>query len=66
VNESHIIDSWIAELGLSSRRLRSSEEPVVRQAGAGLDTPRAAGPPTPPERRAHARRPHYQVISSPC
>jgi hypothetical protein len=68
MSPSRVIDSWIAELKLSSRRLQSDEEPLLRQTGAGLDAPPTglgAGP-AAPARAAKARPPRYSAIPSPC
>jgi hypothetical protein len=63
MNQSHLIDSWIAELGLSSRRARRGQEPRSTHSGAGLETaspgPAAARPPSralPPYAPRHATR----------
>lgn len=67
MSQSHIIDSWIAELKLSGRRTRGAERPVVQQAAAGLDAPPlAAAAGWRPRREARERRPRYSVISFPC
>lgn len=70
MNQSHVIDSWIAELGLSSRRLRRGQEPQLRQASgnsaaaaSGLTEPAAAGS---VPRRPHARPRPYQAACSAC
>lgn len=68
MSQSHVIDSWIAELKLSSRRLRSGEERVVRQTDAGFDRLPlgATAPAAASTRGAFAHRPRYSVISSRC
>jgi hypothetical protein len=69
MNQSHVIDSWIAELGLSGRRARRTEERVIGPAGAALEAARSGreAPLASPALATFAqRRPRYQVISSPC
>jgi hypothetical protein len=61
MNQSHVIDSWIAELGLSGRRVKRDEE-----AALGATDPVRPGPAALPPRPSHALSPRYQVISSPC
>jgi hypothetical protein len=61
MNQSHVIDSWIAELGLSGRRVKRDEEAALRAAD-----PVRPGPEALPARSNHALSPRYQVISSPC
>jgi hypothetical protein len=51
MNQSHIIDSWIAELGLSSRRARRGQQPRFGHANAGLET----ASPGPAEARPASR-----------
>jgi hypothetical protein len=65
MKQSHVIDSWIAELGLSSRRPRRDRESVLAHGGPVLETsrPGAGAPPAP---SAPARRPRYHVTPSPC
>jgi hypothetical protein len=67
MSQSHVIDSWIAELGLSAMRNRHSDEPVPARSNSDLAQPRP-GPEAPPAlpARAFQRRPGYLVISSPC
>jgi hypothetical protein len=68
MNENHVIDSWIAELGLSSRRVRRTVRPALGQAGPRREAARPSGgePLAPRSRPDFALAPRYQVISSPC
>ncbi|MDQ6776719.1 MAG: hypothetical protein M3071_11015 [Actinomycetota bacterium] len=65
MNHSHVIDSWIAELGLSGRRVRRSEEPTFGQALAAREGTRPARETRQsyPARTPFARRPRYHVTS---
>jgi hypothetical protein len=70
MNQNHVIDSWIAELGLGARKIRRSADPPLGPAGVALEAARPVGdpPPAPLARRDYRplRRPRYRVISSPC
>lgn len=64
-----IIDGWIAELGLSSRRFRRRQDPQLAPAGADASTARPGRGGRQPSAPAltPARSPlAYRVISSPC
>jgi hypothetical protein len=68
MNENHVIDSWIAELGLSGRRSRRSPDRTLRQASPGFETPLAGREArhAAPARADFGLGPRYQVVSSPC
>ncbi len=68
MRQSHVIDSWIAELGLSGRKARRRGEPGLAHASAVFEAARPGreAPHPPPARAAYALRTRYQVISSPC
>jgi hypothetical protein len=68
MNENHVIDSWIAELGLSGRRVRRTPRSVLEQAGPRREAARPSGgePLAPRSRPDFALAPRYEVIPSPC
>ncbi|HWF75060.1 MAG TPA: hypothetical protein VG186_17055 [Solirubrobacteraceae bacterium] len=65
MNENHVIDSWIAELGLSSRRVRRGEDRALTEARTAIE-PGRPGREAPSVLPARPLRRRYQVISSPC
>jgi hypothetical protein len=76
MNQSHVIDSWIAELGLSGRRVRSAQEPVRRPETTRLEpvrrreTPRLVavrpGTVSPLAPVTPGRAPGGQAMPCPC
>jgi len=67
MNQSHIIDSWIAELGLSDRRLRRRQDLRPRERDAGLDRPADLAASRVSRTQTVSARPRLaRVVASPC
>jgi len=66
MNQSHIIDSWIAELGLSSRRLERKPTPARERAEIDNAGRPDAAPRAPWTRPTYPRARPRRVIASPC
>jgi hypothetical protein len=67
MNENHVIDSWIAELGLSSRRFRRVQElQLDRDEDAAGRPGRRGRRPSPPALTPGPLASRYRMISSPC